>query len=135
MKVEIVRFKAIDGANMRGFIDVAIDCGGALLQINGIRIVTKKTGGYFYAMPSREVVLPDGSKEYFPICGFFVKGDYVVFHEAVDIAFKNYNPKQAQPKPQEPAPVFHEAVPWESTAQNDFADKNKWGNPDEEIPF
>lgn len=130
MKVEIIRYKPFDGATLKGFIDVSIDCGDAKLQVNGIRIIAKRTGGYFYAMPSREQETPAGEKEYFPICGFFVKGDYVVFHNAVDAAFKEYTPTE-KPKPVEPAP-------W-STAQDDFADKNKYNadtaDTDDGLPF
>lgn len=125
MKVTIEKYTSNELGKTTGYMEIVINVDGYPLTINNVRIVTMTSGGYFYALPSRQYTDKNGELKYTSLCGFFSKDGYREFHNAMDDAMRQFKKKQEtrepEPPPKSPAQVAHEQ-------QYDLTD-------DEDIPF
>lgn len=104
MKIQIESYKRFPEGKVRGICSIGIDVMGATLTIVGVKVIDSPKGGHFYGLPSRKVVNSDtGDNEYKPINAFFIKGEYDVFHQAMNEAFATYFQRNPPPLNADPS--------------------------------
>lgn len=96
MKIKIERYKKYPDGKTKGIAQIAINIEGHYLTIKGVKVIDNSKGGVFYALPSKKYTTPEGEDKYTPICAFFSKPSYQLFHESMTEAFKEFFQNEAQ---------------------------------------
>jgi len=95
MKIKIERYKKFPEGKIKGIAQIALDIDGHYLTIKDVKVIDNSKGGVFYALPSRKYTSPEGEEKYTPICAFFSKESYHIFHETMTASFKEFFQNEA----------------------------------------
>ena len=100
MKITINDYKKIESGALKGFANIEIILEDIPITITGVKVIKKQDGAHFYAFPDKKIINKEGEEKYISIIGIYNKEAYAKFHQAMNVAFKEFFAKP-QPEPQQ----------------------------------